>query len=886
MSIRVDGRKRKSRRSSFFHKTSSGKSSYSSESATVSSSGKEQSRSHSRSSRDYSPRDSTTRDRSYSISSVSMSDTLTEDSLFASDGGVHMMFSGIHETEVMFVTAGARSLITSGSLENVIEHYTKEPTDADWKRFLIFAHTHFVSSEYFIGEIISSFKNITPTDDMQHEIVALRHINIIKTWIDISYSTFDENVRQIIMDFIEETDADREIKIGPHITEAIDRVNEHISEEEEDPPLPVELMFTLGDELSLLSVNIVELARQVTLIDHNLISKIEIEELQYPHWTEEDGNMNRKHSPNVVKYRKWCDKFAYWLVMQVVKEHQLLTRIAKLEALLSLGNELLNCNNYNLVIFLALNQSPLTRLKKTWMNISKKAFKDWKRIKNTFDMSNNWSEYRTSYKNSPEPKILALEIILKEIFNICVDPTSDDFLDEGRTIINMMKLNNLGEMIDYIVTCKNQSFSYVPFGGLQKILTSLPYYTLTDVDQESKKCIPSEKELKFTFHNWGHSDDDRKLKKGFSGKKLRRTTSPNSNGRRYKAGRYDHLIMEEIVNDSRNSMFLREVSRIQEEIERRIREVEDNLESGQMNNTWKNVQIFDSDGIKLASQIKKKNKKQISQVRIEAPGILQLDKNAPKILIHSPRASEYLSRNDSLVSLINSMQVDEDSKLDNISIDLSDSMESIALLKLYDFKAESCIESMNYLHKEILNSEESDNILIMKLLVTETKYAINALMDLHSRHRLKSKLQRVVKNGKSYVVTKDEESKELFSKELKRLITLIGRYHEVSTQEECTKDKKFMYIRVIMLSLSELRKLLTENELKEQEYIRFIKLLARGWKQLTFAYPEFEQHYSLFKTYLMESKMMIQDPNEQNKEALLELIKQLSIVMYNIDNPQ
>jgi len=64
----------------------------------------------------------------------------------------------------------------------------------------------------------------------------------------------------------------------------------------------------------------------------------------------------------------WYEQTSRWAAAQIVHKLQLKQRVATLERLIKLAEELMKINNYNGVmeILSGINSSPVRRLKKTW----------------------------------------------------------------------------------------------------------------------------------------------------------------------------------------------------------------------------------------------------------------------------------------------------------------------------------------------------------------------------------------------------------------------------------------------------------------------------------------------------------------------------------------
>ncbi|KAH3762372.1 ras GEF [Pelomyxa schiedti] len=202
----------------------------------------------------------------------------------------------------------------------------------------------------------------------------------------------------------------------------IKAINKSVSGEETkrktvfDTPFPaplVPLVMALGhpfpvDTLSMNTIHLREIARQITLIEQSMFRAIKPWELIGLAWTKKDKSL----APNVSKMVQHFNKISHWVVEEICEAEDLSSRIKKMEMFIELGNWLDDLHNYNAVmeIIAGLTNSAIFRLKKTWNAISAWHTKVFDYLRELTNNAKNYAEMRKKLHSVPLPCIPYLGI--------------------------------------------------------------------------------------------------------------------------------------------------------------------------------------------------------------------------------------------------------------------------------------------------------------------------------------------------------------------------------------------------------------------------------------------------------------------------------------------
>jgi len=120
---------------------------------------------------------------------------------------------------------------------------------------------------------------------------------------------------------------------------------------------------------TILDIEPLELARQLTLIEELTVSRISLNELMM--WSKDSNN--NKTSPNVHNYNFWQNKLIDWIRLEILLKFKIKRRVKIIRYIVDLIRHLLELKNFNSVIHIGtlLTSTPISNLKKTIDHLKK-----------------------------------------------------------------------------------------------------------------------------------------------------------------------------------------------------------------------------------------------------------------------------------------------------------------------------------------------------------------------------------------------------------------------------------------------------------------------------------------------------------------------------------
>jgi len=222
------------------------------------------------------------------------------------------------------------------------------------------------------------------------------------------------------------------------------------------------------NELSLQDIHPEEIARQLTLIEHELFKAIQTQEMMKQRWIKEKKN----RTPNIHKMINRFNEVSLWVASEIVRVEDLKTRAIVLNRFIFIAQKCFELNNFNAVmeILSALNCSSVHRLKQTWELLPSKSLEVYESLVVLMNSEGNFNNYRESLKKARAPIVPYLGLTLTDL--VFISEGNTDMMQENPKLINWWKLNLIGNVIKEV-----QSFQETPY-NLEKV-ESIQNYLLS-----------------------------------------------------------------------------------------------------------------------------------------------------------------------------------------------------------------------------------------------------------------------------------------------------------------------------------------------------------------------------------------------------------------------
>uniref|UniRef100_A0A8C1Z767 Ras protein-specific guanine nucleotide-releasing factor 2a n=1 Tax=Cyprinus carpio TaxID=7962 RepID=A0A8C1Z767_CYPCA len=266
-----------------------------------------------------------------------------------------------------------------------------------------------------------------------------RVLNVLRHWVSKHSQDFEMNAELLtaVIALLEEVLRDpdllpQERKAAANILSALSQ------EEQDDSQLKIEDIVVECFE----SLSVMELAEQITLLDHIVFWNIPYEEFLGQGWMKTDKN---ERTPYIMKTSQHFNDMSNLVASQIMAHADVSSRAACIEKWLAVADICRCLNNYNgvLEIISALNRSAIYRLKKTWAKVCKQTKALMDRLQKIVSSEGRFKNLRETLKNCNPPCVPYLGMYLTDL--AFIEEGTPNFTEEG--LVNFSKMRMISHII-------------------------------------------------------------------------------------------------------------------------------------------------------------------------------------------------------------------------------------------------------------------------------------------------------------------------------------------------------------------------------------------------------------------------------------------------------
>ncbi|RXN21192.1 ras-specific guanine nucleotide-releasing factor 2 [Labeo rohita] len=190
------------------------------------------------------------------------------------------------------------------------------------------------------------------------------------------------------------------------------------------------------------SLSAMELAEQITLLDHIVFRSIPYEEFLGQGWMKTDKT---ERTPYIMKTSQHFNDMSNLVASQIMSHTDVGSRASSIEKWVAVADICRCLNNYNgvLEITSALNRSAIYRLKKTWAKVCKQTKALMDKLQKTVSSEGRFKNLRETLKNCNPPCVPYLGMYLTDL--AFIEEGTPNFTEEG--LVNFSKMRMISHII-------------------------------------------------------------------------------------------------------------------------------------------------------------------------------------------------------------------------------------------------------------------------------------------------------------------------------------------------------------------------------------------------------------------------------------------------------
>ena len=275
-----------------------------------------------------------------------------------------------------------------------------------------------------------------------------------------------------------------------------------------------------------------EIARQMTLYEHQLYLRIDIKECILKRF------MQPIQSPTFTALTNKFNEWGQWCATEILKRNDIQLRADVISHFIKIADVLKELKNYNscYAILAGLNLSSVSniRLKLTWSKVNKNTLSRYTKLMDFFSVTKNYKNYREEISKQTPPLIPYFALYPKYLFNI--EENTDTIGEDG--LININKLRGIYNIITEIKQYQSGNYDINPIKSLFEFIKHIDVLdesTLFDITHkyEPKEKDKENKSINPLFNKTIKQDQNRP-----------RGTSLDSNSNRSRQGSLDSMNYE------------------------------------------------------------------------------------------------------------------------------------------------------------------------------------------------------------------------------------------------------------------------------------------------------------------------------------------------------
>ncbi|MEE6458707.1 hypothetical protein FKM82_000394 [Ascaphus truei] len=190
------------------------------------------------------------------------------------------------------------------------------------------------------------------------------------------------------------------------------------------------------------TLSAMELAEQITLLDHIVFRSIPYQEFLGQGWMKPDKT---GRSPYIMRTSQHFNDMSNLVASEIMSHPDISSRASSIEKWVVVADICRCLHNYNgvLEITSALNRSAIYRLKKTWAKVSKQTKALMDKLQKTVSSEGRFKNLRETLKNCNPPSVPYLGMYLTDL--AFIEEGTPNFTEEG--LVNFSKMRMISHII-------------------------------------------------------------------------------------------------------------------------------------------------------------------------------------------------------------------------------------------------------------------------------------------------------------------------------------------------------------------------------------------------------------------------------------------------------
>ncbi|GCB65289.1 hypothetical protein scyTo_0011854 [Scyliorhinus torazame] len=295
-----------------------------------------------------------------------------------------------------------------------------------------------------------------------------RVLNVLRHWVSKHSQDFETNteLKTKVIGFLEEVIHDPEL-LTQERKAAANIIRTLSQEDSVDNQTTLEEIMNMAEEETFENLSALEIAEELTLLDHLVFGCIPYEEFFGQGWMKPEKN---ERAPYIMKTTKHFNDISNLIASEILKSDDVNVRTTAIEKWVAVADICKCLHNYNavLVITSALNRSAIFRLKKTWLKVSKQTKALIDKLQKLVSSEGRFKNLREALKNCDPPCVPYLGMYLTDL--AFIEEGTPNYTEDG--LVNFSKMRMVARyLLDQLNVMDEESLYEASLRIEPKLLT-------------------------------------------------------------------------------------------------------------------------------------------------------------------------------------------------------------------------------------------------------------------------------------------------------------------------------------------------------------------------------------------------------------------------------
>ncbi|NXQ73765.1 RGRF1 factor, partial [Quiscalus mexicanus] len=286
-----------------------------------------------------------------------------------------------------------------------------------------------------------------------------RVLNVLRHWVSKHSQDFETNeeLKFRVIGFLEEVIHDPEL-LTQERKAAANIIRTLTQEDPGDNQITLEEVVQMAEGVKaepFENHSALEIAEQLTLLDHLVFKKIPYEEFFGQGWMKLEKN---ERTPYIMKNTKHFNDVGLGnlIASEIIRNEEIAARASAIEKWVAVADICRCLHNYNAVLEItsSLNRSAIFRLKKTWLKVSKQTKALIDKLQKLVSSEGRFKNLREALKNCDPPCVPYLGMYLTDL--AFIEEGTPNYTEDG--LVNFSKMRMISHIIREIRQFQQTSY--------------------------------------------------------------------------------------------------------------------------------------------------------------------------------------------------------------------------------------------------------------------------------------------------------------------------------------------------------------------------------------------------------------------------------------------